>query len=323
MPKLELDIPIVNGCGTGSYLDIFHRLENSGASFGAWLIKSVGPCSNNPKLREKNGWIEEKKGNPNPTVVYTGDVMLNSMALPTHPVESWQHELENSSLEKPIIGSVWGTKPEDYYNLMKMVDPYVNAWEINVSCPNKEKGEESLMESMTSKIKPIAELLRNATEDPIIVKLSPNEDYAALAEIVKNHADYICCGNTVGPGLVIDVYSKKPVLAGVYGGMSGPAMKPKIMKMVNDVYDVVKGSDVEIVASGGIQTGLDIIEYAIAGASIYEIGTCAFIDMSNGKARGRSTEEIANFTNDIWKGVQKFLEKEDATLDNMIGSLKK
>jgi dihydroorotate dehydrogenase (NAD+) catalytic subunit len=322
MPKLDLEIPIINGCGTGSYLDVFERLEQLEACFGAYIIKSVGPFSSNQELREKHGWMKEKLGNPNPTVIYTGSVVLNSMALPTHPVESWIEELEKTQLKTPIIGSVWGNKPEDYAVLIDMVDPYVAAWEVNVSCPNKEIGEESVMETMTSKVEAVVKPLRSVTQKPIIVKLSPNEDYAALADLVKEHTDYICCGNTVGPGLVIDPYSRRPVLAGVYGGMSGPAMKPKIMKMVNDVYEVVKGSDVEIVASGGIKDALGVIEYAIAGASLFEIGTCCFMNLGkDGTARGKTTEEIAGFTKRIWQEVQYFLEQQNTTLDELVGSL--
>lgn len=324
MPKLKLDIPLINGCGTGSYLDVFVQLEQARAGFGAYLLKSIGPFSEIHAIRKQHGWEREKLGNPNPTVVYTGHIFLNSMALPTHSVESWVRELKNTKLKAPIIGSVWGNKPEDYAHLVEMVDDYVVAWEVNVSCPNKEKGEQSLMEAMTSKVEAIVKPLRSITSKPIIVKLSPNEDYATLADMVKEHADYICCGNTVGPGLVIDIHSRKPILAGVYGGMSGPAMKPKIMKMVNDVYDVVKDSGVEVIASGGIENSGDIIEYAIAGASLFEVGTCAFMDLRpDGSVRGRSTKEVAEFSQDLWTGVEEYLEIQGLTLDELIGSLEK
>jgi dihydroorotate dehydrogenase (NAD+) catalytic subunit len=324
MPKLNLEIPVMNACGIGSYLDNFEMLERLGARFGAYVIKSVGPRSSNPELREKYGWGEEKTGNPNPVIVYTGDVLLNSMALPTHPVESWTEELKSAKLKIPIIGSVWGEKPEDYSALISMVDKYVIGWEVNVSCPNKEKGEASLMESMTSKIEPIFKPLRSVTDKPIIAKLSPNEDYVTLANIVKDKVDYICCGNTVGPGLVIDIHSKRPVLAGGRGGMSGPAMKPIIMSMVQYVYDVVKDSNVGIVASGGINKWEDIIEYAVAGASLFEVGTCGFMNLNkDGTATGKTSEEIVTFTKELWDGVQAHLRNENTTLEKLVGSFQK
>lgn len=321
MPKLNLDIPLINACGIGSYLDIFERLEQMGAAFGAWLPKSIGPFSNNPEIRDKYGWGVEKLGNPNPVVVHTGSVLLNSMALPTHPVESWIAEFKNTKIKKPIIGSVYGFATEDYGRLIEMVDKYVVAWELNVSCPNKEKGEESLMESMTQKVESIVKPLRQVTNKPIIVKLSPNEDYVTLAKIAKDYVDYIACGNTIGPGLVIDIYSRRPVLAGVFGGMSGAAIKPKSMKMVHDVYQVVKDSEVEIVAYGGIETWEDVIEYAIAGASIFGLGT-SWLKTENGQMRERTSQEIVDLSKNIWSGVQGFLKEEGVELKELVGSLK-
>ncbi|MDO9182646.1 MAG: hypothetical protein Q7U04_09570, partial [Bacteriovorax sp.] len=141
--------------------------------------------------------------------------------------------------------------------------------------------------------------------------------------LAKNYVDYIACGNTVGPGLVIDNYSKKPVLAGIYGGMSGPAIKPKSMKMVNDVYDIVKDTDVEIIAYGGIETWEDVIEYAIAGASIFGLGTCLLKVNKDEIIRERTSEEIVEFTKNLWQGVNDFLKKEQTTLQELKGSLKK
>jgi len=321
MPKLNLERPLVNACGILSYLDVFERLEEEGACFGAWIPKSIGPFSSNPELRKKYGWGKEKLGNPNPVVVHTGYVLLNSLALPTHPVESWIKEFEETKLEKPIIGSVYAFKPEDYVILIGMVDKYVDAWELNVSCPNKEEGEESLMDSMTSKVETIVKPLRGVTEKPLIVKLSPNEDYVTLAKLVKDYVDYIGCGNTIGPGLVIDIYSKRPVLAGVYGGLSGSAIKPLSVKMVNDVYQVVKDSDVGVVAYGGIESWEDIIEYALAGASIFGLGT-SLLGVEDGVIRGKTTEEIVEFSCNIWEGVQRHLKGRRTTLDKLVGSVK-
>lgn len=320
MVKLNLDIPLMNACGTLSYLDSFEALEKEGACFRAYIPKSIGPFSNDPELRKKYGWGEEKRGNPNPVVVHNGSVLLNSIALPTHPVETWIEEYEKASIKAPIIGSVYGFKAEDYSILIEMVDKYVSAWELNVSCSNKVKGEKSLMESMTSKIESIVKPLRNVTDKPLIIKLSPNEDYVSLANLVKDYVDYITCGNTVGPGLVIDIYSRRPVLAGIHGGMSGHAIMPKNVKMTNDVYDVVKDSDVQVIGCGGIESWGDIIEYAIAGASNFQIGTC-MLKVEAGIVKGKTNEEIVKLTKDMWNGVQKFLEKENITLDKLVGSL--
>lgn len=295
---LTLNPPIVNACGILSYLDVFERLEKTGANFGAWVPKSIGPF--------------EKQGNPNPTIYNDGNIMLNAFALPTHSIQSWINEFENTKLKKPIIGSVWGTKPEDYQNIIKKVDKYVEAWEINVSCPNKEVGEKSLMESMTEKIKDIITPLRNTTQKPIIAKLSPNEDYITITKSIIDHVDYVACGNTLGPGLAIDIYSKKPILAGFAGGMSGDAIKPKTMKMVNDIYKIASKKDVKIIAYGGISKWQDIVEYAIAGASIFGVGTALM---------HKDTEQITEYINKMWTSVENYLKEENTSFDKLVGCL--
>ena len=300
MPKLNLNPPLINACGILSYLDIIDRLEQMGANFGAFLTKSIGP--------------QEKQGNKNPTICNTGDVLLNSFALPTHPVESWIEEFEQSKIKKPIIGSVYGFTPQDYSNLVSKVDKYVSAWELNVSCPNIEPGETSLMELMSKKVRDIVISVRQTTEKPIIAKLSPNEDYINITKSIINYVDYIACGNTLGPGLVIDIYSKRPTLAGIYGGMSGPAIKPKTMKMVNDVYEIIKDSNIGIIAYGGITNWQDIIEYAIAGAEIFGIGTALM---------NKNSEQIVEFTHELWDGVENHLRERKTTLEKLVGTLKK
>ena len=296
--QLILNPPIVNACGILSYLDVFERLEKTGANFGAWIPKSIGPF--------------EKQGNPNPTIYNDGSVLINAFALPTHSIESWIEEFERADLKKPIIGSVWGTKPEDYQNIIKKIDKYVTAWEINVSCPNKEVGEKSLMESMTAKTKEIIMPLRDSTQKPIIARVSPNEDYVEITKSIVDYVDYIACGNTLGPGLAIDIYSRKPILAGFAGGMSGEAITPNTLKMVNDIYNIVSKKNVGIIAYGGISKWQNIIEYAIAGASVFGIGTVLM---------HKDTEQITEFVNKIWKDVEKYLKEENITFDELVGCL--
>jgi dihydroorotate dehydrogenase (NAD+) catalytic subunit len=321
MPKLKLDPPIVNACGILSYLDVFRRLELMGANFGAWVPKSIGPYSRDPVVRERYGWGAERLGNPNPTVAFDGPVQLNAFALPTHPVESWIEEFERTSLEKPVIGSVYGNKPEDYAVLISMVDKYVQAWELNVSCPNTQQGEQSVMAAMASKIESVVKPLRGVTTKPIIVKLSPNEDYVYMARIAAPYVDYIACGNTLGPGLVIDIYSGRPELAGNFGGMSGPAIRAKMMKMVYDVRQALRGTDVGIVAYGGIETWEHVIAAAMAGASIFGLGTC-LAKVENDRVMGRTSKEIVKLSHGIWDGVQGFLKERDSSLDDLVGSLR-
>ena len=303
--KLHLDPPIMNGCGILSYPDVFAQLEAHGAEFGAWIPKSFGP--------------EPKLGNPNPTLYAGGPVCMNSFALPTHSLESWKAELDAVDLQRPLICSVYGKKPYDYSHIVEEMDGYAVAWEVNVSCPNKEVGESSLQERMMlDDITYGVRAVREATRKPVIVKISPNENVKVITRIAADEgADYITCGNTLGPGLAIDIYSRRPILAGRFGGISGPALKPVALRVVNEVYTTLNDEghkNVGVIASGGISTWEDIIEFTMAGARHYQIGT---------ELMGKKTHEIASFSKRIWQDVLAFLVAQDTTLDELVGSLER
>ncbi|MBW3014974.1 hypothetical protein KY330_00970 [Candidatus Woesearchaeota archaeon] len=301
MPKLNLNPPFINGSGLLSYLDVFERLEKEGVMFGGWVTKSIGP--------------QAKDGNYNPTIHIDGPIVMNSFALPTQSWRGWRNEFKVSRITKPIIGSCYGENPTDYHTVIVQFDTFVQGWELNLSCPNKVKGEKSLQEVVDNRwVKDVVEPLRSLTAKPIIAKLSPNYNYLGMTELVQEHVDYIGCGNTIGPGLAINIYVRKPILAGVYGGLSGEAIRPINMKMVNDVYNAVHGSELEIIAYGGISKWQDVIEYAIAGASVYGIGTALL---------NKNTQQIVKFTKDLCEGVDKFLKSEGLMLQELVGSLRK
>ena len=92
------------------------------------------------------------------------------------------------------------------------------------------------------------------------------------------------------------------------------------MKMVNDIYQVVKDSEIEIIAYGGIESWEDVIEYAIAGASFFGLGT-SLLKVENGFVKGKTTEEIVELSNQVWGGVQKYLKEGNTNLDKIIGSM--
>lgn len=299
--KLTLNPPIVNACGIESYLDRFARLDMLGARYGAYIPKSFGP--------------REKQGNLNPTVAEAGGVMLNSFALPTHDWESWENEFNDhwvkANLKTDIIGSVWGDTPEDYVDVIRKADSYVVAWQLNVSCPNFEPGEKSVSDAMGREVKKVVVPVRNATKKPVIVKLSPNGKYVEEAEAVSPYADYICCGNTVGPGLDIDIWSRRPVLAGQFGGLSGKAMMPLKLKMTYDVYTAV-GDRVGVWASGGIETWEDVAKYALAGAEVFEIGTVLM---------NKTAEEVAEMPGKLWDDLHaNYLDRCGISFADLVGS---
>jgi len=289
-PLPRIDPPLVNASGILSYPEVFAAFEKAGACLGGYVTKSVGPV--------------EKAGNDNPVVVYSaegGAPVLNSLALPTQSPEDWEKDLASLRLQRSrLIVSIYGGTPGEFARVAERMAPYADAIEVNLGCPNKVPGEQTIMESIGQSPAVSGEvmrLVRGACEKPLIAKLSPNSDYLAVAEAcLAAGADALGCGNTLGPGLAIDLTSRKPILAGTTGGISGPALKPINLRMT---YEAYARFQCPIVAYGGIATWRDAAEYAMAGACVLGIGA-AFL--------GKGTRESAGLTRAIWEGVVAYLD---------------
>lgn len=288
---LELHPPLVNGSGLLCFLEVFQHLDRQRAALGGYVTKSIGP--------------EGRPGNVAPVVYDTGHVMLNSLALPTQPIESWIEDFRSLPVQKPVIGSVYGNRVEEWPEVISRVEAYVAGIELNLGCPNYVPGETSLMTVVgdsPAMMREVVGLARAATAKPLIAKLSPNTDYLAAARIALDAgADYLGCGNTAGPGLAIDIEAARPVLSGISGGLSGDAMRPVNVKMVYDIYREFRAP---ILAYGGVSTWRDAVEYLMAGARIVGLGTCFAY---------RSTRQMARLTRQIWEGMQRFAGSRDVT----------
>jgi dihydroorotate dehydrogenase (NAD+) catalytic subunit len=299
MPLPDIHPPLINASGILSYPEVFQTFEKSGAFLGGYVTKSVGPI--------------EKEGNENPVVVYRSEAaqpVLNSLALPTQSLEDWEKDLADLHLERAkLIVSIYGGNPEDFGEVAARMTPFADAIEVNLGCPNKVPGEATIMESIGQKPELSGEVLRqvrSATDKPVIAKLSPNSDYLAVAEAcLEAGADSLGCGNTLGPGLAIDITTQKPILAGTTGGISGPALKPVNLRMT---YECYAKFGCPIVAYGGIEKPEDAIEYVLAGACLLGIGT-AFLQ--------HSTFEAAALTKTIWEGVLTYLN--EAPFSSLVG----
>jgi len=289
-PLPEIHPPLVNASGILSYPEVFEAFESAGAALGGYVTKSVGPV--------------EKGGNENPVVVYPGrseGPVLNSLALPTQSPEDWEKDLAELRLKRSrLIVSIYGGSPEEFASVAERMSPFSDAIEVNLGCPNRVPGEQTIMESIGQSPALSGEVIRQVramTEKPLIAKLSPNTDYLAVAEACLGAgADALGCGNTLGPGLAIDVATQKAVLAGTTGGISGPALKPINLRMT---YDAYARFGCPIIAYGGIATWQDAAEYALAGACVLGIGT-AFL--------GKGTHEAAALTRAVWEGILAYLE---------------
>ena len=177
----------------------------------------------------------------------------------------------------PVIVSISGEEVSEYAELaenLSLVDG-VSGLEVNISCPNVSRGGMAFgadPETTSSLVKAV----RNSTNLPLIVKLTPN--VTSIAEIAiaaeESGADALSLINTL-PGMAIDIHTKKPKLGNVTGGLSGPAIRPIALRMV---WQVVRAVSVPVIGMGGIMTAEDALEFMIAGARAIAVGTANFVN---------------------------------------------
>ena len=222
-----------------------------------------------------NGWT----GNASPRIAETASGMLNSIGLQNPGVKVLREKdlawLEGHDV--PVIVNVSGHSFDEYVQVIEALDdhPRIDAYEINISCPNVDAGGMTMGTHVPS-VEKVVSLCRQATKKPMIVKLSPNvTDVVEIAQAAEaNGADAISLINTL-LGMAVDARTRKPKLARVVGGLSGPAVKPVALRMV---WQVSKGVKVPILGMGGIMTGEDAIEFMLAGATAVSVGTANFVD---------------------------------------------
>jgi len=221
--------------------------------------------------------LEPRQGNRPPRVAETPAGMLNSVGLQNPGVHSFiKNELPFlRQFSLAVIANIAGNTIEEYSEMAQILsDTDIDAIELNVSCPNVKAGCVAFGNT-PSGIAEITSQVRKYCRKPLIVKLTPNVtsigDIAAAAEDAG--ADALSLINTL-LGMVIDIETRRPVLANNTGGLSGPAVKPVAVRMVHEVYRRVK---VPIIGMGGISNGNDAIEFMLAGASAVMVGTAGLI----------------------------------------------
>lgn len=222
--------------------------------------------------------LKERAGNPPPRTVETPSGMLNSVGLQNPGVQAFiQKELPFLRQYEPlIIANAAGNTVEEYAEMARILDKTdIGAIELNMSCPNVRHGCMAFG-STPEGIAEVVKTVRKTTDKPLIVKLTPNvTDITGLALAAqKAGADAVSLINTL-LGMVIDIHTKRPVLANNTGGLSGPAIRPVAVRMV---YEVAKTVDIPVIGMGGITSGKDVIEFLLAGASSVMIGTWNFVD---------------------------------------------
>ncbi len=222
--------------------------------------------------------IEPKLGNPPPRIAETYSGILNSVGLQNIGVHGFVEFYLPVLKEEGnvIIANVAGATIDDYIAAAEVLDASdVDMIELNISCPNVKAGGATwgvTCEGAAS----VTKAVRNATNKPLIIKLTPNvTDIASIAKAVESEgADAISMINTL-LGMRIDIRTKRPILHNNMGGLSGPAIFPVAIRMV---YQCYKAVNIPIIGMGGISTWEDAVEMMLAGATAIQMGTAIFTD---------------------------------------------
>ncbi len=219
------------------------------------------------------------RGNPTPRTAEVTSGMLNAIGLQGPGVEGFIKKYWPflKTLKVPTIINIWGTTVEEYAAVARRFDSLggVGALELNVSCPNiKEGGAQFGTDAKL--LSQVVTACRQVTTLPLITKLSPNvPNIATLAKAAEDAGSDALAVTNSFPAMAIDIETRKPKLANITGGLTGPCIKPIAIKLVWEVSKAVK---IPIIGMGGIQSAADAIEFLMAGATAVAVGTANFYE---------------------------------------------
>jgi len=291
---LQLQNPVLTASGTFGYAREYEHLVDLNR-LGAIIVKGLS--------------LAPTGGNPPPRIAETPCGMLNAIGLENVGIETFVTEklLFLQTLTPPIIVNIYGKLEDEYTRLAARIEEVeaIAGIEVNISCPNVKAG------GMAFGVDPqaafsVVRAVRNQTGKLLIVKLSPNvTDITQIARAAEDAgADCLSLINTL-TAMAIDIETRRPRLANITGGLSGPAIKPVALRMVWQVARVAK---VPVIGIGGIMSAEDALEFFIAGASAVQVGTANFVN--------------PHATTDIIDGIERFLlEKNISSVRELIGTL--
>jgi len=291
---LVLKNPVLTASGTFGYGEEFAQLVNL-HRLGGIVAKGIS--------------LLPRPGNPPPRVVETPCGMLNAIGLENVGVERFIDEKMDFLRQAGtvIVANILGDSIDDYRALAARLDGVkgLAAVEVNISCPNVKKGGVAFG-SQPEMAQAVTAAVKKKTGLPVIVKLSPNvTDITEIARAVEDGgADAVSLINTL-LGMAINSKSRRPRLANIVGGLSGPAIKPVALRMV---WQVARAVTIPVIGIGGVTTAEDAVEFLLAGASAVQVGTANFVNP-------RAAEEII-------AGIAAFLkEQKMASVQELIGGL--
>ncbi len=262
--SLALKNPVIAASGTFGYGQEYAPLIQAG-DFGAIVTKGIS--------------LLPSPGNPGPRIAETPSGMLNAIGLQNVGLDTFISEkmplLRAGST--PVIVNFYGSTVEEYVELAGRLSEVegIAALEANISCPNIKQGgisfgtDARMAGEITARVRAVTHL-------PLIVKLTPNAaDIAGIARSVEQGgADALSLINTL-TGMMIDPQTRRPVLANITGGLSGPAIRPIAVRMVWQVCGAVR---IPVIGLGGIMNADDALQFLIAGACAVQVGTGLFVD---------------------------------------------
>jgi len=276
---LQLKNPVIAASGTFGYGVEFEDVVHLD-KLGGFVVKGLSK--------------EPMAGNPPPRLYETAAGMLNAIGLQNIGARAFiQEKVPKLRQTKNIVvvANVFGYTREDFEQTIQILNEGegIDAYELNVSCPNTAHGGIQFGSDPRS-LDEVVATARHNSQRPLIVKLSPNvTSIAQMAHVAQEAgADAISLVNTF-VAMAIDTETRKPRIANVTAGLSGPAIKPIAVRMVYDAYKAVK---IPIIGMGGISTAADIVEFMLAGATAVQIGTASYWDP---RATEKIVEELENW----------------------------
>jgi len=289
---LELKNPMLVASGTFGFGEEFINVAGfKNEEIGAIVLKGTT--------------LEPREGNRPPRVAETASGMLNSIGLHNPGVDSLVRDIlpRLHVFDTKFIANIAGNTVDEYREVARRLAdaPEISALEVNISCPNVHLGGLEFGTDPASAAA-VIKAVRQVWPKPLIAKLTPNVTrITTVARIcIEEGADILSLINTL-KGMVIDVNTRRPVLGNNTGGLSGPAIKPVAVHMVHQVHQLAKDKHVPLIGMGGICSAGDALEFMIAGASAFAVGTSLFWN--------------ASVCREIIRGIQTYM------INNSIGSV--